>query len=280
MKAVIKAIFFYIISIVIFGFVYFVHAKFQPDAFIIHEQYNIHPFSSDRISTDLGVTLIDYQKERDSIEKIKLQHTKVLDSLKQVGKIYDKLAKSMYDTLDTTRQMNIEKWKHEQVPDSLRTRVKLLNELINAAGKNELTKANLIVDKANLDVKIAEIEVNSAEYILKNYGSFQDPVLARKFEYLDSISRLIDFHLVFKEEEAIRNCDYKIYELLNRAQDAFESRITFLDMLLFSASNASTVTYGDIVPNDNISRIILFFQAILCIILIAYVADSIINKVK
>src|SRR5690606_38272704 len=124
------------------------------------------------------------------------------------------------------------------------------------------------------------INVESRQYVLDHYGDFVDSTLRNQFTRMDSIFNNLTLRLIPNNELDIRRIDFELIDLKFDALRVISKRVGYFDFLLFSAANSSTVTYGEIVPNDKFVKFLLFLQAASCIVLIAIATDSLIGDRK
>jgi hypothetical protein len=268
----------YIGQIASFGFIYWVYFFFNPDAFVIPEEFNLHPFSSEIIIGETGTSLATFQKKADSLrilqqltEKDLYRTIKLSDSLQLIadhfGKIYQ----------DSVWQ-KFGKWQHQYIPDSLREKLAAIDTIMNYLSDTSSSYASgLKVERAKLQYQLTQLTEYTSDYLLLHVHSFDNPALRRSYEKFDSVYKQVDSSIVSKNVNVMRQ-EKKIQNLKFKARNYYSRRIIFLDFLLFSASNSSTVTYGEIIPNDSWIRFFLFLQAISCIILIAVGLDSIVKS--
>lgn len=253
----------------------------HPDSFIIEEQLNVHPFSSENILGPQKGNLVFYQDITDSL---RLNNLKNKIEIKKFNKVVDSLwplvNKASREHEDAIFK-NAEIWKRKQVPNELIKKLHKINENINALetyNGNDLKIANLNVERTKTEYEISIINLKSSNYVLENFIKFQDPTIRQEISKLDSLYTLYKYKLIPQKDNEISKFNNEMYELRFQRLNNLRKRISYLDFLLFSASNSSTVTYGEIVPNDNSSRLTLFIQAVFCIILITLLTDSIINR--
>lgn len=267
-----KYIIIYISSIFLFGLTYWLSFIFNPDSFIFHEQTNLHPFSSDIILGEEMNSLAFYQKKMDSL---RVQNESLKKSLLEYIQLTDSItpiSKEAYRKHEKAQWKNIEEWKSKQIPDSIKEKLKSIKHKIKILEENkgecELEIANLKIEQARLDYRLAEIEVILCDSVLRNLTLFQNDSLVSNFLHLDSMVVKYKFDSIPHLNVEIRKCEYQIENLRFDALNNFTKRISILDFFLFSASNSTAITYGDIIPNSIFVKIILFTQALFCIVLL------------
>ena len=279
MKMICKYVVIYLCSIILFGVFYWTAFQFYPDSFIFNEQTNLRPFSSNVILGEDINSLIYYQKKADSLRTNKESHKRDLQKYTQLVDSIKPISKDAYNNHEKIRAENIVKWKIQNVPDSLTKKSEQLEQRIKTLSehekKDELEIANLKVEKAKNDYELAKKEVVLCDFVLKNYAYFSNELLVSNFLQLDSLINNYELDIIPNITVEIRKFEYEIEQLKFDALNKFRKRISMLDFLLFSASNSTTITYGDIIPNNSFVKIILFIQAMSCIILLGLLVAKI-----
>lgn len=227
-------------------------------------------------------TLIHYQQKLDSLRITNKFLKEDLEKYIILTDSIEPISKDAYLKHEKARWENIEEWKLKQVPDSIKEKLEEIEQSIIFFSKNEkgneLRIANLRVEEAKLNYELSKINVEISDYILKNLVFFQNDSLVLSFTYLDSLLTNYKYYVIPDINEKIRKHEYEIVQLKFEALNNFQKRISILDFLLFSASNSSTITYGDIIPNSFFVKITLFLQAIFCIILLGLLVSKIGSK--
>ncbi|RYE01997.1 MAG: two pore domain potassium channel family protein [Sphingobacteriales bacterium] len=279
-----RFIFIYLVVVFSFGFVYWVYWYFNPDSFVINEQFNLHPFSSKSVVGNSLNTLTYYQEKADSLRMTNDSIKKTINALIHQTDSIEPLSRKAYAKHEKVLWENVERWKGRQVPDLIKAKLESVAQAIEILKKDEringVTIAQLKVEKAKIEYEVAKINVVASDFLLKNLAIFQDTSLVKDFRFFDSIYSNNKFYIIPKLELESRGVENEIEQLRYDAIDSYSRRVSFLDFLLFSASNSSTVTYGDITPNDSFVRFILFIQAISCIVLMALFIESLAKRMN
>lgn len=279
-----KLVLIYILFIFGFGFTYWKIWLHTPDSFVFNDQYNIHPFSSSEIDSEQNKNLQFYNEKTDSIRKVLNMSIIRLESEKRICDSFHIEFIKINELFQKVRWDSIDRWKRKQVPDSINEKLLYMNMQIdyyNSKGIDDkliLSKYNL--EKSRLEVLISKINLRSSEFVLYNLDKFSDTLLLKNLNEADSIYSVLKYNSMPKLEHEISNMEYEIKRMPHRMIGQYLPRVSLIDFLLFSSSNASTVTYGDIIPNSQLSRTLTFIQSIFCIILLAYLAETIIKKHK
>ena len=277
-KPLLKYIIIYLTVIFVFGTIYWAYWYLHPDSFIINDQFNLQPFSSPKIQGSETKDLRFFQHKTDSIRNLIKENEARLplllatsDSLAILAKVAsDKNQRLMWDRANSLEVA--------QVPDSMTRRAQALSTAIEVYGSspgNDLARAKLSLEKAELEYRIGVIKARAGQYVLDHLASFVDSVISKDASRIDSLWAIYEFKKV-PEAEQLRNVlNYELQQLKFEALNTWSKRLSYLDFILFSASNATTVTYGEMMPNDVWMRLLLIVQAIVCIILIAVFIERI-----
>lgn len=256
---------------------------FYPDSFIINEQFNLHPFSSKSIPGNNISTLIYYQKKADSLRTASDSFKRELIRATDFTDSLEIIVKKALTEHEKTQWKNADNWKIKQIPDSALKKLDEVNQglrILNEHSKsNEVAISLLNVEKAEIEYEIAKINLASSDFVLKNLTFFQDTFLANELRFLDSVYWIIKYDNIPDMELRNMAIEHKIESLKYDALESYSRRVSFFDFLLFSAANSSTVTYGDIIPNDMFVRVVLFIQALSSIALIALFMEVLIKKI-
>ncbi|MEO8066772.1 MAG: potassium channel family protein [Flavobacteriales bacterium] len=277
-KILFKYIVIYLGVILVFGTFYCAYWHLHPDSFIINEQFGLQPFSSPTIQGDEAKDLRYFQHKTDSLLKLINENEARLPLLLATSDSLELLAKSASDKNQRIMWQKADAWEAAQMPDSLTRRVQALSTAIAASGTSitdELQRATLSLDKAKLEYDIAVIKASSGGYVLHHLTSFMDSAASAEAWRIDSLWAQYEYRKVPQAEELRYSLNYELEHLKYSAMAGWSERLSFFDFILFSASNASTVTYGEMLPNDTTMRISLFVQAIVCIVLIAMFIDRV-----
>jgi len=277
-----KYLLIYIVSIFIFGIMYWLFWIFHPDAFMFNEQFNLNPFSSKEIAGKTDVNIKYYQTKVDSLRSLINLKRDSLDKLTLLSDSLTPIADKVYKEFEEARWKNVHDWEIKQYPDTLLANLTAIKQIIKSYEEKNtdpyglvLSQLNLYIVKLKYDSLLIAIKTN--DFILNNLSYFSDPILLDDYESIDSL--LYKYQTTIpKTKTDILKIENQIEELKYESLRNLSKRISFLDFILFSASNSSTVTYGEIVPNHNAMRLTLFFQALFCIIIIALGTNKIIKK--
>lgn len=144
--------------------------------------------------------------------------------------------------------------------------------------KNE-SQINIMLSKKNIEIaevklKIATAESDALEYALSHTREFNEPAIVSVLnkankEADDTRSKLVTNR---KRMDEIRN---NVQNLLNKRQ---QEDLNFLDFTFYSIGISTTTTFGDLVANSRIIRMIVCIQLLLSILVLASVTQDFLSK--
>lgn len=265
----------YILLILAFSILYYFFWIFKPDYFVFSSSLNLHPISSNNIVENDNITLEGFQKYADSIRKEKIQTVNDIKSSNRKRDSIKILKDFYYKDFDKSRWDEIEKFENDSTYLLLIKKKEILDEKINNT-KDGVEKANLTVKSSNINVEISEYILKKKNYTLENLGKFGDREKLKKVKYFDSIYYLYDITIIPNLNQKKFQLDYEIENLRFKYLSKHTEKINFIDFILFSASNSTTISSGDIIPNSNLIKIMVILQGLISIILFALITEKII----
>ena len=154
-----------------------------------------------------------------------------------------------------------------------------LKEEMKGKDSTKLVLEGKFVEEANLQLKYAEKELSICNYILNNYGLFVPSEIMDSFHMYTENLLLLKSAIENKEKQRrvivndITNEEYKFN--YNR-----RTSVGFIDFLYYSICVSTTVSFGDIAPNNDATRFLAVFELFICILLVGFILDRIIKRRK
>ena len=137
-----------------------------------------------------------------------------------------------------------------------------------------LADKNIEISKIKL--RIATLERDVLEYVLSHAGDFNDPTIVSE---LNTTNKIIDD----ARSKLIVN-NKKIIKIKNNVQDLLSKRqkedLNFWDFAFYSIGISTTTTFGDLVANSRLIRMLVCIQLLLSILVLANVTQSFLSKNK
>lgn len=289
----------YLLAVAVFSSFYYCFWLNKPDSFIINPELNVQPFYSvnkllwSDENTDYqlgnGISLNKLQAENDNYF-YQLSHSK-----NEIFKIEQEMSeiKSDLDKLDEIRNAELDKNKHAyeakmlapilQREGKLEVELVELNKYLPAVVK---TKADveLVRDVGNKRVELAEIRVEKAqqiyevaEFFLSNLVGFMSKETIDRYAYLNQ--RESDLYQErYLIEKNIRDARSLTFDRLEKDFETYRSRLNYFDFLYYSIGISTTTTFGDIVANNRVVRIVVSVQLLICIFIVAGFVNSVVAR--
>jgi hypothetical protein len=137
----------------------------------------------------------------------------------------------------------------------------------------QISAANLRVQLAQIDVRLAQKRLEIADFVSEQYGAFITPADRATLKRLsDEEGRLLDEQLTLQTQRTTLR-DH-LSKILARAAANRRSRLSFVDFVYFSLGVSTTVTFGDITPNHTLVRTAVSVQLLLSIVVVGVFLNS------
>lgn len=280
---------------VAFGLVVFIFAlinwhvfQMNSTSFLISEQMNKHLDRYDLISDDFN--LADFHVENNVILPVSVDaFNKVVepnlyristlnDSLETCQREIDKCEDQIDSiglVIDKEREIAISAYKDKTLFE-IQSRLDSLEQCM-VGDSTELVLSGLFVQQAQLQLELARKEVTMYDYIQHNYSSFAPEGVLNEFRGLlsDRVHLMVTADSLQKSR---RNEIEKYKTLVNCFHQNRSSTCSFWDFLYYSLCVGTTVSFGDIAPNDSCTRGLAALEIIFCIIIIGVLLDKIAKK--
>lgn len=264
----------YVGLILIFSFVFFILWLINPSNFVINNELNHRlPTDFDEINNSLEYEeknrLTDYT---DYLEYIRVEYLRLNIKIKMLKSAVMNYSDEIIEMKD--KEYNEQRIDYEnEILDSLVTKLneKIFEkeELIKEYGygtKYHKSDYDLIISGVNLDIAELNLEIASEElnfYLsLENINEYDSMIS-------DNIIKISELQkLMFTYEEDVLQTKRNIAKKWEDIKYTRIKKMSFWDFVYFSFITATTIGYGDIVPNTTTIRMLVVFESALCIILL------------
>lgn len=275
-----KYLLYYILSIIVFGCIYYLFWMIIPGSFIFNKELNLNPFveeikwNSNQIDQDLtsfAKRAAEIQKEYKSVEK----------EYKKTQERY----KILKQNLDSLLELNMSNWAEnsDKYVEKIQNQSEHFKRLIEVRNKIQQIKnvkfdnkidslesivliASLVADSSRVYVNFSEEILKVMKFTLSNMSYFHDPNIIRKIDSLEVHDKSY-YKAIYSLEDRMSELKIAKRELKYDYYRATNERLNFFDFIYFSSANASTVTYGEIVPNNFLLRLTIMVQVIVCLVI-------------
>ena len=157
-------------------------------------------------------------------------------------------------------------------------RIDSLTRYMLGKDSTEMLIQGKYVELANFKSDYAKKNAKILDYVIKHFGSFIPDSLSKELTSLNQTeiqmgNRIQDL------ENSRRAVSSKIKKSVNLFHMNRRESVSFLDFLYYSICVSTTVSFGDIAPNNGWTRFFAILELLSCLILVGVIIDKI-NKNK
>lgn len=293
-KRLLKYCFIFLFSVFAFAGLYYTIFQINTASFYISEEYNERVNGRYlRRSPDVLYTIVDRSENPFCIDDFNQEIKpindnisnvyKELDSLHASIKYHENILERLSVSLAESRTDHIEKYKNDQLQpcrDSVTAYESRIEDLLRLGiSEDQLILNGTFVRLANMKYRLAKKNSEVCNQVLANYGNFGNQKLA------DSLQNTVT--LLLEMSNRIGGCENTKRELFAMYDDmlhAFHSqrieKMGYCDFLHFSLLIATSNSFGDILPNSPISRLLVSIQLLIGIVLLAFIVNDVYQSKK
>ncbi|HBR2611629.1 TPA: two pore domain potassium channel family protein [Klebsiella pneumoniae] len=294
MKIKNKAAITYSLIIVFFAVVYYCAWLAYPDSFIKNNALNSTPIHNaiNLAFSYNGEDFEDYEvisnedfsketlKEKKEFDRIISQNIKLESILSQ----QESKLKLINVNLSKAWAKNTQAYVDEaslKIHKELNVKEGELKAILSQKNKIQESQFNIMLADKNIEIskiklRIATLERDVLEYVLSHAGDFNDPTIVSE---LNTTNKIIDD----ARSKLIVN-NKKIIKIKNNVQDLLSKRqkedLNFWDFAFYSIGISTTTTFGDLVANSRLIRMLVCIQLLLSILVLANVTQRFLSKNK
>lgn len=282
-----KIIIAYIVAIILFACVDWQIFRYNTTSFLISEQLNKHV---DRYVFLDPENLAQYHKDAKDLMPITIDGFSALtkpdfDKLDSINKAIvinsekNEICKNRLDSLiniaSEKRSDSIEVFSGHMLSE-YQGRIDSLEAYIADKDSTEMVLKGKYVELANLRYEYAKMHLKVQNYIIDHFVSFiPDSLLSRIREYEE------EYLLLSGEAPNIELSRKVTAAKMKDAVDKFHNNrletVGFSDFLYYSICIGTSVSFGDIAPNNSLTRVIAMVELLFCIVLIGIILHKIIK---
>lgn len=255
-------------------------------SFLISEQLNKHIERYDFLKTTIDLA----QYHRDAKDEMPITINEfaetirpVFDNLEAINdSLEEKTRKYKRDSLilDSLNAIAIENRKEaiktikEKSLAKIQRSIDSLIAYMTGKDSTEMIIQGKLVELANLQYEYAKKNAQVQSYINTHYGGLISDSLSFQISYhygnyVRMILEIVDL------EDARRSVISKIRDSNMAFHNNRMESVGFMDFIYYSICVSTTVSFGDIAPNDGKTRFVAVLELLICIILLARILDRI-----
>lgn len=281
----------YIVIVIVFAFVNWIYFYHNSTSFLISEQLNKsikrYDFLTDSLDKEeyhsnakdkMPITISEFSGmvnpefvKRDSIHMLKVLKNDTLER-------YMQGMDSLNGIATNVRTATIKHYKDSMMHNQ-QAKLDSINEIIGANDSILMIRMGKYVERSHYEFEYAERMVEVSTYVVNHYGRFIPEELSNQIGNLNSeVIRLgLEVNCLDIQE---RFLTHGIRDLIcSFHQNRLES-VGLLDFIYYSICVSTTVSFGDIAPNDGLTRFFAIAELLLCMLLLGILLDRIIRKVN
>ena len=284
-----RAIIGYIIVVVSFALANDIIFIRETTSFLISEQLNKH-----LVRYNYDYQYIDIKKYHQdikdgmpiSIDCFKEMMQPYIDKLKCIQDSIEKknerlhICESINDSLqvilENVRSDSIYYYKHIMMSD-YQGRIDSLEKQLSGRDTTEMIIQGKYVELANMKYQYAVKNYDVQSYIVSHYGSFIPDSLLNLFNKSYSYNLELS-NDIYQLEKEMREVSKTISDYSRAFHDNRIETVKFWDFLYYSICVSTTVSFGDIVPNSGLTRLLAVLELLLCLVIVGSIVNTIINR--
>lgn len=223
------------------------------------------PITIDGFTTLVKPSFNELQATNDSL----LFKQNLLSDCKERLDSLSKIASAM-------REDSIERFR-EHLLSGIQEKIDSLNRFLEGRDSTIMIIEGKYVEMAQLQYEYAKKNAEVQSMICQNIGNFIPDSISQQIRWCnENYMRLtMDMSTL---ELARRDFSSKIRDLTIVFHKNRQNAVSYMDFVYYSICVSTTVSFGDIAPNDGLTRTIAIIELLLCIILVGSIVDRIIKR--
>lgn len=198
------------------------------------------------------------KRRRDSLESIRSK----IDSLTKIAD------KERSDAISTYRTQKLSVYQ---------SRIDSMKNYLEGKDSIEMIINWKYVELAELEYEYAQKNAEVQSYIIEQWGSFISDSISENINQLVGKEVRLSSE-IFRQNEVL----FDLGNNINKIRDTFYrnrlNTVHFLDFLYYSFCVSTTVSFGDIAPNNGLTRALAVIELLLCIIMVGFILDELIKR--
>jgi hypothetical protein len=281
----------YIIIVVVFALVNWITFNQNSTSYLISDQLNKsikrYDFLTDSLDKEeyhlnakdeMPITISEFSEminpefaRRDSIHAVRILKK---DSLERYLQGMDSLSRIAVNV----RTAAIKHFK-DSIMQKQHARLDSINEIILTNDSIQMIRSGKYIERSHYEIEYAERMQQVNTYVINHYGSFLPDGMSCQIGRLNK-----DVIRLECEVDALRIQEFflthGIRDLISSFHHNRMKSVGLLDFIYYSICVSTTVSFGDIAPNDGWTRFLAIAELLLCMLLLAVLLDGMVKKVN
>ena len=284
-----KYIFCYLIIVSVFALINWGVFCFDTTSFLVSEQMNKHLARYDLVSKEFN--LASFHAEAKDLMPVSvdgfvggistklMRLSEVNDSILVYGWQIDSLQRKE-ETLRSVaiahRDSNVDAYLDKALR-SYRHQLDSLEQIITGMDSTKAIYDGLLIEKTQLEVDYAVKNKEVLDYVFRNLQLF---IPLEERDLLNDYSSKIVSSTVEKNSLELERFELvrSIRKSVSSFHDNRRSSVGFLDFVYYSFCVSTTVSFGDIAPNNGWTRFIAILELLSCIVLVHFILTGMTKK--
>jgi hypothetical protein len=279
----------YLLIVLLFAVINWLMFKYNTTSFLISDQLNKHVERYDFL--DPEADLASYHKNAKDRMPITIREfgeiinpnlanlQAINDSLKTKEKnLFD--CQLLWDSLSKVasgmREDSIMEFRREHLAGS-QERIDSLKRYLEGKDSTEMIIEGKYVELAELQYEFAKKNAEVQSLVVQYIGNFIPDTLSLQIRKCNEDYLWISMGIQ-ELESTRRDVSSKIRDLVADFHDNRANSVGFWDFLYYSICVSTSVSFGDIVPNNSCTRLLAIIELLLCLVLVGWIVDEIIRK--
>jgi hypothetical protein len=279
----------YLLLVVVFATVNWILFFNNSTAFLISDQLNKHVERYDFLQPDIDlaayhrnakdsmpITISEFSSMiRPDLEKLQSAN----DSLRIKNEEFDKCAiqlDSLSRIASELRADSINKVRMGLL-SGCQERIDSLKRYLEGEDSTQMILEGKYVELARLQYEYAKEKAKVEAMISQYFGTFIPDSLSHQIRKCNEDYIQLTWDIQEVESER-RNITSRIRQSTVDFHNNRMESVSWLDFLYYSICVSTTVSFGDIAPNNGVTRLAAILELLMCLIIVGFIVDRIIKK--
>lgn len=186
--------------------------------------------------------------------------------------------KNLYKLADKEREQAIQAFSDSML-NEIQQQIDSLKRYMMGKDSTDLILQGKFVELARLKSDYAKQNVKVVEFVMKHFGSFIPDSLSKELDSLDKTGLNLA-NKIQNLEAKRRDVSSIIKTSVNKFHKNRCESVSFWDFVYYSICVSTTVSFGDIAPNNGWTRLVAILELLACLMLVGVIIDKINKKLN